>query len=245
MASDQPSSDSTRPGKPFVPGPAAGAVVSLSQAILAPLDALAKAQVHAARSFLNFVMQIGYPHRTEGASPNDGEALYCQDFQVEQVSLNSQGQAERKQLNLRVPTLALVPLQPLNIESAQFSVELVISDIEPHQQMQSSEVEALKTEPQTFDRPPTSQPRPWYLVSEPLSIRGTLTHPGDGKAQERNASIKIDVTVKSGPTPAGLAKLLTSLTQASELSHLPGADTPPAIRPVDPNSQAGDPATIV
>ena len=42
--------------------PASLSEISLSQAILAPLDALFKAQVHAARSFLNLLLQIGYPH---------------------------------------------------------------------------------------------------------------------------------------------------------------------------------------
>lgn len=55
-----------------MPGPAADAVISSSQAILAPLDVIAKPQVHAARSFLNFVVQIGYPHVPVG---HDGKPL--------------------------------------------------------------------------------------------------------------------------------------------------------------------------
>src|SRR3954463_3483482 len=57
------------PGKPveadreFEKGPASETILSMSQALLAPLDAILKAQVHAARSFLNFLMQIGYPHQ--------------------------------------------------------------------------------------------------------------------------------------------------------------------------------------
>lgn len=35
----------------------------MSQALLAPLDAILKAQLHAARSFLNFLIQLGYPHQ--------------------------------------------------------------------------------------------------------------------------------------------------------------------------------------
>jgi hypothetical protein len=49
----------------FTEAPAAQTVLSLSQALLAPLDALLKVQVHAARSFLNFLLQMGYPHKPE------------------------------------------------------------------------------------------------------------------------------------------------------------------------------------
>src|SRR3569833_3922135 len=50
-------------GQDFEEGPAAQAMVSLSQALLAPLDSIFKAQIHAARSFLNLLLQLGYGHR--------------------------------------------------------------------------------------------------------------------------------------------------------------------------------------
>src|SRR3569833_4616551 len=49
----------------FEEGPAAQAMVSLSQALLAPLDSIFKAQIHAARSFLNLLLQLGYGHRPD------------------------------------------------------------------------------------------------------------------------------------------------------------------------------------
>lgn len=36
--------------------------ISLSQAILAPLDAIFKAQIHAGRSYINMLWQMAYPH---------------------------------------------------------------------------------------------------------------------------------------------------------------------------------------
>ena len=36
--------------------------ISLSAAILAPLNAIFEAQVHAARAFLNFILQMGFRH---------------------------------------------------------------------------------------------------------------------------------------------------------------------------------------
>jgi len=37
--------------------------ITLSAALLAPLNAIFEAQVHAARAFLNFVLQMGFRHK--------------------------------------------------------------------------------------------------------------------------------------------------------------------------------------
>jgi len=42
--------------------PAESTDISLSQAVLAPLDAIFKAQIHAARSYINMLWQMAYPH---------------------------------------------------------------------------------------------------------------------------------------------------------------------------------------
>lgn len=217
--------------------------MSLSQAILAPLDALAKAQVHAARSFLNFVLQIGYPHRAVGTMPDGDEAMYSQKFQLEQTTLNEAGEAEHKALTLTLPTLALVPLQPLGIESAKYEVELVVRELDHHQQIQSSELtEVSKEAPVMGSRgeaiKTTAQPRPWFLVAEPISVRGTLSNPGGDGTREKMASIKVQVELKCAPTPAGLAKLLSTMTQVSSLSETvrpkPAASRPAAGADPDP-----------
>ncbi len=49
----QPEARRSYAGDEFKPGPAASTVISLSQILLAPLNAIFKAQVHAARSFVN------------------------------------------------------------------------------------------------------------------------------------------------------------------------------------------------
>ena len=56
----------------FKEGDAASSPITLSQTILAPLDAVFQAQAHAARSFLNLVLQLGYPHRPVG---DDGQPV--------------------------------------------------------------------------------------------------------------------------------------------------------------------------
>lgn len=215
----------------FVPGPAAETLVSLSQAILAPLDALAKGQVHAARSFLNFLLQIGYPHRpltadkdeigTEPSATTD-DLAYQMTFRLEQPGSTPQ---EQQVVEFAIPALALVPMQPLGIESADYSIELVIREIDHHRQIQISEDANLQHEhPAAGVKPdPTRkhEPRPWYLVSDPVSIRGTLSDPGDNSRKDRQASIKVNVKVARVPTPEGLAKLLTAMTQNVTVTATP------------------------
>jgi len=214
-------------GDGFTPGPASESVISLSQAILAPLDALAKAQVHAARSFLNLVLQVGYPHSPwiateKDAKPAADEASYSQTFRID-------GE-DGKVIEISVPTLALVPLQPLGIESATFNLEMAIREVSHHEQMQASEQASLKREHETNKdlrsqvqggAAPPQDARPWYLVSEPVSVRGTLSDPGDGKSAQKLASIKMDVKLSRLPTPAGLQKLLVAMTQNSSLKTIP------------------------
>src|SRR5260221_13013910 len=91
--------DTDKSAPEFQPGEADESVVSLSQMILAPLDAIFKAQVHAARSFLNFVLQLSYPHREDGTpgaaqsgqTPSgEPDCIYSVDF-VQEVSMPTDG----------------------------------------------------------------------------------------------------------------------------------------------------------
>jgi hypothetical protein len=203
----------------FLPGPAAEAVVSLSQAILGPLDALAKAQVHAARSFLNFVLQLGYPHLPWKQDSNSQEQrpddrMYVQSFKFDQTDAAGKPQT----YSVDIPALALVPLQPLTIEKATFDLELVVSYVGHHQQIQSSEREAVAQEAASAGASSAPTSRPWYLVSEPVSIRGTLSDPGRNSDGSSNQStVKVHVELARCPTPEGLSKLLSAMTQRSSI----------------------------
>lgn len=220
---------------PFRPDYASNAMVSLSQAILAPLDALAKAQVHAARSFLNFVLQIGYPHipvTEEGRPIKTDGPCYTQTFRLEQRTGKDGGDG-RQTIELTIPTLALVPLHPMGIESADYNIELVIREVARHRQIQVSEKSKLRTESENADTSEAMpqgeaphEPRPWYLVDEPISIRGNLSDPGGTGETAKLASIKVNVKVARSQTPAGLAKLLSTMTQLSGSSHSSGQKVP-------------------
>lgn len=196
----------------FEPGPAATSPISLSQALLAPLDAIFKAQIHAARSFLNLILQIGYPHRpvvdSKGNPGTGGGRPYNQEFFYD-VEIN--GEIQRRKVS--VPTLALIPVAPLAVESADFKLAMKVSSVQRHTQMQESEKESLKEEEQTGYG---HEKRPWFLVPDPVSIRGTIGPSGEAREESgKESTIQIEVRVGKVPMPAGLDKLLTFLTQTS------------------------------
>lgn len=232
--------------------PAADATLSLAQAVLAPLDAVLKAQLHAARSFLNLVLQLGYPHAVVDengmARPEltpDGrprELPYTMDFANEVVV-----GGQRRRQTVTVPALALVPVAPLAVQSAEFSFDLSVVEVGRHQQIQASErdkmaaekarIEAARAEgkpaPAEFDE----SRRPWFLVDQPVSIRGAIAPPAavEERSGERTQSTTIHVAVKVGETamPAGLTRLLTGLTQMSQITETPRNGADPAAPTTD------------
>ncbi len=179
--------------------------ISLEQALLAPLDAILKAQLHSARSFLNLLLQLGYPHDDK----NEGEPYHLQFRQRVEVD------GEIHHQTIRVPALALVPIAPLAVSNAEFQLEMAVRKITRYTQMRGSA--------QGTDR----HHRPWYLVDKPINIEGVIAAP-DNRSEEaassdRESSIKIGIKINSIPMPRGLDKLLTSLTEMGQISDV----TPP------------------
>jgi hypothetical protein len=228
----------------FEKGPASETVLSLSQALLAPLDAILKAQVHAARSFLSFLLQIGYPHQPTspsggGGAPGAGTASagtssepaapeglpYTMDFYHDVPNGGRQ--------KLSIPTLALVPLNPLGVKEAHFQFDFYVRQIGRHNQIMAAEKEALDEETAATQAAPTGpmdrQKRPWYLVDTPLSVRGTFAPspmPGSGSEANRveDARFRVEVKVGALPLPAALEKLMVALGQVSRMQDTPTKD---------------------
>ncbi len=211
-----PEAEKPLPGDEFKPGPAASTVVSLSQILLAPLDAIFKAQVHAARSFVNQILQLSYPPRNgNGGGPEDAPLpsedlvanepgdMYVQKFRF----AGTDQQGNRVQQQVEIPILALVPITPLRVQEAQFSLRMTVSHVGRHRQMRKKERDAA------------AKPPPWYLVDQPISVRGVLApraSSDDADAENRQqSSIDIQVRVGAAPTPVALEKLLTALSQNS------------------------------
>jgi hypothetical protein len=227
--------------------PASQTILSLSQALLAPLDAILKAQIHAARSFLNFLFQIGYPHqpqaaptteggggpaagKTPGAPDGDQDGLpYQMDFYHD-----IPGGGRQK---VSIPTIALVPVTPLGVSSADFQFDFYVRQIARHRQIQASEKDKTDEEAQATSGDPEGKvdrnTRPWFLVDTPLSIQGTFAPSppiGAGNDTERvdEARFHVSVKVAAMPMPAALEKILAGLGQVATIEGVPPQPKPGA-----------------
>lgn len=211
--------------------------ISLSAALLAPINSIFEAQIHAARAFLNFILQMGFRHQPTKAELEGNEELQKEQKKVEEGkenirkllkkrqqtgTLTNAEIAELKELSINygdlyhqsidfidqsgndiflgIPNLALLPIKPLAIQEAEFSYEFgVASETNAYEQMGA----ALKKD----------ETRPWFLIKEPKSIRGTFV---TSKENSTERSIKIKVKVGSTEIPYGLEKLLVHLTNSME-----------------------------
>ena len=209
-------------GTPIGTGRAEETDISLSQAVLAPLDAIFKAQLHGARSFLNMLLQLGYRGLGEEKSADSGSKADGTPFTVK-FDAEIREAEKKKKIELAVPALALVPIQPIAIHNAEYELEMTVQQIFKHRQMQESRVKERPVEDE--------KRRPWNLVRQPISIRGVLATPVDSLAKDeereadetrtgyRGSTVKVKVRVDKTAMPAGLSKLLTSLTEMAELSE--------------------------
>jgi hypothetical protein len=206
----------------FREGPASKSIISLSQVLLAPLDAIFKAQIHAARSFLNMVLQMGYPHLKVDENGNtlpmdqqepDADKVYMQEFKIKTVADDKENVA-----NIRIPALSMIPVAPLSIEAAEFDLDFSIGYVYRYSQMQKSESETLRDEKKY-----NTNDRPWFLVSDPISIRGVVAPRVSEELKESgentsDTKISIRIKITRQDMPSGLDKLLTTLNQSSSVT---------------------------
>jgi hypothetical protein len=214
--------------------PAAQASISLAQAVLAPLDAIFKAQLHAGRSFLNMLLQLGYPARPPGSEPPTdpvtGEVLPDRPYTMDFLHV-VEDSGELKRRKLSIPALSLVPVAPLAVKGASFKFDMAVKRVE-----RSTLVTAGNKPVETQDT------RPWFLVHEPLDIKGAIAPPatetGAGGERHSEQTIHIELQVEQMKVPAGLDRLLTSLTQLASFRDLPPLPaTPPSEPPPPPPAE--------
>ncbi len=197
--------------------------ITLEQALLAPLDSILKAQLHSARSFLNMLLQLGYPHNPKDDKDASGkddtqekDKTPSEPYHLEFAFADSEG---NKQL-VKVPALSLVPISPLAVDSASFDLEMAANKVTTGRR-QIRESENLSTDESSEDY--NAVKRPWFLVEKPVEIRGDIIAPtstdADSKKQTQS-SIKINIQVKSVPMPAGLSKLLTALSSMNDVKEI-------------------------
>jgi hypothetical protein len=204
-------------GGQFAPEPSSRENYTLAEALLAPLDAIFKAQIHAARSFINLLLQLGFPHQPvdEDGNPLDREAAtpeeqiesklpYTIDFYRRPTGGTDDPNALEK---VSIPVLALIPVAPLGVDSAEFHFEMEVKRFDDATLMQQSEVKSLNREAPAF----REKARPWYLVRRPITFKGEIA-PKTTSSTSSRAVIDIQMKISRLPVPAGLDRFLRTLS---------------------------------
>ena len=198
--------------------PASSQEVSLSQVLLAPLDAIFKAQTHSARSFLNLVLQLGYRHQPQKKvddhtetqiNPEQAKPFYL-DFYHDLQYEDEKGNPQKKTQKVSVPALAAVPISPLAVESASFSFDMAVQKWESHKQIQQSRSE----------KDALGDKRPWFLVDDPISLKGFISEAAQASEGSSNAKIHIEVKVGQVKVPSGLNRFLSTLGELTTVEDV-------------------------
>ena len=202
--------------------PADNVEISLAQAILGTLDAVYKAQIHGARSFLNFLLQLGY-HEAKDVEPGQEPPPYTIPFTYE--TSDSSGQTTKRRIE--VPTLALVPIAPISIETADIKLAFRVESLSKFQQARES---VRKSE---------DDKRPWFLIDDPISLKGTIGSQPAEKSASSSATVEVALKLGRIPTPEALQRLLSALGNTGPGNLIP-KPTPPAGQ-TTPDSPTGSP----
>ena len=207
--------------------------ITLSAALLAPLNAIFEAQVHAARAFLSFILQMGFRYQYSEKEKDElkkdpGKNKEILD-EIEAVDV-----AKKRILELESKDTLTVKetkeLWALKVEWDELRMQkfdyfddkgnptsiyipnLAILPIKPLGVENANFKFELNVKKFTEDYNQmgtvkgASGERPWFLI-KPKRIRGEF-----GKSEGNEKSIKIEVNVSTTDMPYGLDKLLTSLT---------------------------------
>ncbi|MEL6538554.1 MAG: DUF2589 domain-containing protein [Bacteroidota bacterium] len=180
---------------------------SFSAALLAPITSLFEAQVHSARSFLSFLLQMSFGHRPVPGYDDDGDGI-PNDEDTDNNTPPPAGtqmwtqefpftDSEGNQQVISIPNIALLPIKPLAVEDASFEFDWEV-------RTSSEEYTVLKEQT-------VSKKRPWFLIKEPKSLKGNFTQKGTHESGSRTA-ISVKVNVGTSTMPYGLERLLTHFT---------------------------------
>lgn len=179
--------------------------LTLSQAILAPINSVLQAQVHSARSFVNLVLQMGFKHKpeaeeTDAADLKEEDSMYYMDF----MATRADSDGKEKKYRVKIPTLAMLPLNPLAIEEAEVSFSMSIKG-EYQPQRQFSKLSKKGQPNDKGEKDYDESKRPWYIIDEPVDLTGTI-------GGNDNPLSKIDIRLKmgKGEVPPQLKKFIAT-----------------------------------
>ncbi|AJQ95538.1 hypothetical Protein YC6258_03502 [Gynuella sunshinyii YC6258] len=179
--------------------------LTLSQAVLAPINSILQAQVHASRSFLNLIFQMGFGHKAIDDSGNVTDQSENTDtmYRFDYIQEKYDSQGNLKKYKVSIPVLAALPLNPLVIEEAEVQFSMTLAN-EYRSQKQFSE-SGQKAKATKVDEKYRETNRPWYVVDNPVDLLGSI-----GDESTNGAKIDIRLKVGKGDLPAELKKFIAT-----------------------------------
>jgi len=214
--------------------------ISLSAALLAPINSIFEAQIHSARAFLNFILQMGFRHRKKEddfdskeeyerhikeISDNKRKIRTLLQEKKTEGSLSEEKASELKKLNADYGDLFNQSIDFIDNAGNEFQVSipnLALLPIKPlaiseadfsYEFAVDSETRTFKQNGAAFENPEDDKGSPWFLIKEPKSIRGSIA---ESKEDSSSKTIKINVKVGNTEMPYGLEKLMVHLTNSIE-----------------------------
>lgn len=211
--------------------------ISLSAALLAPINSIFEAQIHSARAFLNFILQMGFRH-IPSKDDFDNQELYdshmanlnnakkemkelLQDRKKEGY-LSDEKTARLKELSADYGDLYHQSIDFIDSTGSEFQVSIPNLALLPIKPLAISEADfsyefQVASETETFKqnsaaiKPEKDKGSPWFLIKDPKSIQGSIA---DRKADSSQRTISINVKVGNTEMPYGLEKLMVHLTNS-------------------------------
>ncbi|MCH4896300.1 DUF2589 domain-containing protein [Marinilabiliaceae bacterium JC040] len=179
-------------------------VLELQQLIAGPLIATIDADSMSAERYLDFVMHTAF----EDYNPETGDTG---DLRMLTFSYQSNNLNEKKQQQVKIPLVTLIPLPLLHIEEAEFDF-----DIKIHDAMHEEEEHGFSIKDGKKVKNENSKPS--------LKMRASLAPQKGGKKIERDqnlsANMKIHVKMKQADMPAGLSNLLHLTSHNTQIEEI-------------------------
>ena len=236
--------------------PTSASNLNLSEALLAPLNAIFEAQVHAARSFLSFILQMGFRHhytevdiKTLESDPEGNKEILAnireENKAKERINalrqLKSEGKITENELNEfkrlvnaydDIHSQDFTHIDEQGNENMVTIPNLALIPVKPLAiDTASFKFEmSVNQEYQNYNTMKKSAnadyERPWFLI-QPKRLTGSIVAKDSSASQ---AAISIEINIKSTEMPYGLNKLLTMMTESSRIlpyEHKPGLPVQP------------------
>lgn len=160
-----------------------------------PLQAAVDAQVASSLATVNFINTVGFKEATEGDSST--RELVMVDFSHKRKDVNDEGEVVEKEVNVRVPLLAMLPIPSLRIEYVIIDFNVKLNSVQSSKVATSIGVDA-------------SVQGGWGPVSFKVSAsfqRKSTT----GVEVKKEYALNVNVKAVQDEIPAGLEKILGML----------------------------------